>query len=72
MKVVDPYADLEPEFKASLKRYGSMLRKESAADTDEAKFDIFQAFVKKELRLRSLLYGIELQKETKDVQKSLD
>lgn len=62
-KVVDPYADLEPEFKASLKRYGAMLRKESAAETDEAKFDIFQAFVKKELRLRSLLYGIELPKE---------
>lgn len=66
IKVVDPYADLEPEFKASLKRYGAMLRKESAAETDDAKFDIFQAFVKKELRLRSLLYGIELQKDVKD------
>ena len=70
-KVVDPYADLEPEFKASLKRYGAMLRKESAAETDEAKFDIFQAFVKKELRLRSLLYGIELPKETKDAVKAI-
>lgn len=47
-----------------------MLRKESAADTDEAKFDIFQAFVKKELRLRSLLYGIELPNHTKDVKDS--
>ncbi|KAK5051008.1 hypothetical protein LTR84_003567 [Exophiala bonariae] len=70
VKVVDPYADLEPEFKASLKRYGAMLRKESAADTDEAKFDIFQAFVNKELRLRSLLYGIELPKDAKDVKET--
>lgn len=72
VKVVDPYEDLEPEFKASLKRYGAMLRKESAAETDEAKFDIFQAFVKKELRLRSLLYGIELPKETREIKKATD
>ncbi|RMZ92640.1 hypothetical protein DV736_g100, partial [Chaetothyriales sp. CBS 134916] len=58
-KVVDPYSDLEPEFRASLKRYVLMLRKEAAADTDEAKFELFESFIRKELRLRSLLYGIE-------------
>ncbi|KAJ9606431.1 hypothetical protein H2200_009392 [Cladophialophora chaetospira] len=63
VKLVDPYADLEPEFKASLKRYAGMLRKEAAASTDEEKFEIFQTFVVKELRLRSLLYGVELKKE---------
>ena len=60
-KVVDPYSDLEPEFKASLKRYVAMLRKETAAATEEAKFEIFQAFIRKELRLRSMLYGVEVQ-----------
>jgi len=60
VKVVDPYSDLEPEFRASLNRFAAMLGKESAADTDEEKFEIFQAFVSKELRLRSLLYGVEL------------
>ncbi|RMZ80774.1 hypothetical protein DV738_g2666, partial [Chaetothyriales sp. CBS 135597] len=58
-KVVDPYSDLPPEFKASLNRYVAMLRKEAAADTDEARFEHFESFVRKELRLRSLLYGIE-------------
>ena len=71
IKVVDPYADLEPEFKASLKRYAGMLRKEAAAETDEEKFDIFQGFVTKELRLRSLIYGVELKKAvTKEVKKA--
>ncbi|KIW72062.1 hypothetical protein PV04_00284 [Phialophora macrospora] len=71
VKVVDPYADLEPEFKASLKRYAVMLRREAAAETDEEKFDIFQSFVTKELRLRSLLYGVELRKEVaKEVKKA--
>ncbi|KIW17612.1 hypothetical protein PV08_04807 [Exophiala spinifera] len=69
-RMTDPYADLAPEFKASLKRYATMLRKESAADSDEEKFEIFEAFVSKELRLRSLLYGVELSKPTKDVKKA--
>lgn len=58
-KVVDPYDDLEPEGKATLRRYAAMLRKESAADTDEEKFSIFEAFVAKELRVRSITYGVE-------------
>ncbi|RMD44337.1 hypothetical protein DV735_g834, partial [Chaetothyriales sp. CBS 134920] len=58
-KVVDPYSDLRPEFKASLNRYVAMLRKEAAADSDEERFGYFESFVRKELRLRSLLYGIE-------------
>ena len=58
-KVVDPYEDMEPEFKASLKRYADMLRKESAAETDEQKFAAFEAFIKKELRLRAMLYGMD-------------
>ena len=71
VKVNDPYADLEPEFKASLKRYAAMLRKEAAAETDDDKFTIFQTFVTKELRLRSLIYGVELKKEAaKEVRKA--
>jgi hypothetical protein len=71
VRVADPYGDMEPEFKASLNRYAAMLRKEAAAATDEDKFDIFQAFVTKELRLRSLLYGVELKKAaTKEVKKA--
>ena len=58
-KIVDPYDDLEPEVKASLKRYVVMLRKESMAETDEDKFTTFEKFVTKELRIRSLLYGVE-------------
>jgi hypothetical protein len=58
-KIIDPYDDLEPEVKASLKRYVAMLRKESAADTDEQKFLTFENFVVKELRLRSMIYGVE-------------
>jgi hypothetical protein len=53
----DPYADLEPEYRASLSRYVTMLRKESAASSEASKFNIFKAFVDKELRLRSVLYG---------------
>ncbi|KPI45914.1 uncharacterized protein AB675_632 [Cyphellophora attinorum] len=59
VKVVDPYDDLQPEVKASLKRYADMLRKESAAETDEEKFAAFEAFIKKELRLRAMLYGMD-------------
>ena len=40
-----------------------MLRKEAAANTDDEKFELFQTFVTKELRLRSLLYGVELKKD---------
>ena len=59
VKVVDPYDDLQPEVRASLKRYADMLRKEAAAETDEAKFAAFEAFIKKELRLRAMLYGMD-------------
>ena len=56
---LDPYADLEPEYQASLSRYVTMLRKESEASSETGKFNIFKAFVDKELRLRSVLYGID-------------
>ena len=55
---VDPYVDLGPEYKASLARYAIMLRKEEAAPEEE-KYRIFVAFVQKETRLRSILYGLE-------------
>jgi hypothetical protein len=72
-KVIDPYDDLEPEVKASLKRYAAMLRKESAAETDEDKFSIFEAFVTKELRVRSIMYGVEPKlKVSKDEPNSKD
>jgi hypothetical protein len=55
---VDPYADLGPEYRASLARYATMLRKEEGA-LDEEKYKIFKAFVVKETRLRSILYNVE-------------
>jgi hypothetical protein len=55
---VDPYADLAPEYRASLTRYATMLRKEEAA-SDEDKYKIFKAFVLKEDRLRTILYNVE-------------
>ena len=58
-KIIDPYDDLEPEFKASLKRYVAMLRKEVLAEADEDKFKIFQSFITRELNLRRMLYSIE-------------
>jgi len=56
---VDPYADLEPEYRASLSRFVAMLRKESEASSETGKFSIFKAFMDKELRLRSVLYGLD-------------
>ena len=56
---LDPYADLEPECRASLSRYVTMLRKESGASSEASKFNIFNAFMAKELRLRSVLYGLD-------------
>ncbi len=54
---VDPYADLGPEYRASLARYATMLRKEEAA-SEEEKYPIFKAFVLKENRLRCILYNV--------------
>lgn len=56
----DPYGDLEPQFRASLARFIGMLHKESAAETDEDKFKIFDIFLQKERRLRAVLYDIDL------------
>lgn len=58
-KYQDPYEDLDPWFKSSLTRFVAMLRKESVADSDEERFQIFKAFVVKETKLREILYNIE-------------
>jgi hypothetical protein len=55
---VDPYANLGPEYRASLARYATMLRKEEAAPEGE-KYKLFKAFLLKEDRLRRILYGVE-------------
>lgn len=55
---MDSYADLDPEYRASLARFAAMLRKEQAA-SDEDKYKIFKAFVLKETRLRAILYNLE-------------
>jgi len=70
VRTVDPYEDLEPEYRASLRRFALMLRNETAAEMDEEKFKIFQAFVEKELRLRSLLYGIEIDLRPKRIKEA--
>jgi hypothetical protein len=56
---VDPYADLEPEYRASLNRFVAMLRREAEVSSETDKFRIFKAFMDKELRLRSVLYGLD-------------
>lgn len=53
------YQDLDPEFHSSLARYVNMLRRESAASTDEEKFKIFESFMTREFGIRRILYGIE-------------
>ena len=58
---LDPYQDLSAEAKASLNRFVSMLRKEAAAENDDDKMDIFNSFVKKETRLRAILYGQDIE-----------
>ena len=56
----DPYSDLEPQARASLVRFVSMLRKESTAQSDEEKFKIFDTFCQKERRVRAALYDFDL------------
>lgn len=56
----DPYGDLEPQFRASLARFVSMLRKEAVAESDEDKFKVFDTFLQKERRLRAVLYDIDV------------
>ncbi|KAI4152797.1 MAG: hypothetical protein LQ341_000632 [Variospora aurantia] len=53
----DPYADLDLWGKASLDRYVLMLHEEASAPTDQEKLNNFKVFVKKEWRLRVILYG---------------
>ena len=55
---VNPYRDLRPENQASLDRFVSMLRNEEAA-ADEAKYKIFKAFLIRENRIRTALYGVD-------------
>ena len=59
-KSIDPFQDLSPEARASLERFAVMLRKENDAETDDEKFQIFDAFVQKESRLRTVLYGRDI------------
>ena len=56
----DVYNDLEPESRAALTRYVAMLKREAAEESEVEKFDIFRTFMDKELRLRSVLYGVEV------------
>ena len=55
----DLYQDLDAEYHSSLARFVNMLRKESAASTDEEKYATFQTFMQRELRVRQILYGVE-------------
>lgn len=55
-----PYSNLEPQFQASLARFVDMLRKESLAESEAEKFKIFENFVRKETKLRAVLYDIDL------------
>ena len=61
----DLYQDLDAEYHSSLARFVNMLRKESAASTDEEKFATFQTFMQRELRIRQILYGVETAQESR-------
>jgi hypothetical protein len=56
----DPYSDLDAQYRASLARFVTMLRKEQATESDEEKYKIFDSFVRKETKLRAVLYDIDL------------
>ena len=56
-EIDDPYADLDPWGKASLNRYVAMLREEAGASTEAEKLNMFKVFMKKEWKLRAVLYG---------------
>lgn len=55
----DPYADLGPWAKASLDRYVAMLHEEASASTEAEKIDMFRIFIRKEWKLRAILYGAD-------------
>ncbi|KAL8836555.1 MAG: hypothetical protein Q9170_002875 [Blastenia crenularia] len=59
----DLYADLDPWGKASLNRYVAMLREEARASTEVDKLNMYKAFVKKEWKLRAVLYGADDEQE---------
>ena len=55
----DPYANLDPWAKASLNRYVKMLHKESQAIGDDEKYMVFIDFMRRESRLRAVLYDVD-------------
>lgn len=59
----DPYADLDPWGKASLNRYVAMLHEEASASTEQEKLNRFKVFIRKEWRLRAILYGADDERE---------
>ncbi|KAI9739495.1 MAG: hypothetical protein M1834_006210 [Cirrosporium novae-zelandiae] len=59
LELSDPYADLDPWYKASLNRYVDMLRQESSADNDADRYKVFSTFLSREAKLRAVLYDVE-------------
>ena len=59
VRIIDPYADLEPWGKASLNRFAAMLREEARVDSNKDKLNIFNVFTSRESRLRVVLYGTD-------------
>lgn len=55
----DPYAELDPWGKASLNRYVAMLHEEARATTEQGKLNMFKVFIRKEWKLRAILYGAD-------------
>lgn len=55
----NPYVDLDPWGKASLNRYVAMLHEEARAPTETEKLNMFRAFIRKEWKLRAILYGAD-------------
>lgn len=56
---IDPYEDLKGEYRTSLNRYATMLRKETAATDERDKMTIVCEFVNREVKLRSVLFNAE-------------
>lgn len=56
---IDPYEDLKNEYRTSLNRYATMLRKEMMSTNEQDKMKVVIDFVNREVKLWSVLFNAE-------------
>lgn len=56
---IDPYEDLKNEYRTSLNRYATMLRKEMTTTNEQEKMKVVVEFVNREVKLWSVLFNAE-------------